>query len=378
MTDAGAAMHQPSTDELARRFREWAEVDGPGYAPMYMQLAYAAAEDPSTLEILATAPPGQRRPVMFFAAIHDLLLRGFDHELARWYPDLDGSIPDRDPGPVLLDFCAQHRDELIDVVATHRVQTNEVGRAAALLPALRVAQGALGGPVALVEIGASAGLNLLFDRFGYRYSSRAGTDIVAGDPDSPVHLRAALVGNLVPPVGKDMPDVPERVGIDLQPVDVTDPEAARWLRACVFAEQIERRARLDAALELAATARPRVVEGDAVEVLPQVVADLPDGLPVCLWHSWTLTYFPRERRAHFADAVAKIATEREVVWLSFEAPDTAPGVPRPPTESDAAPPRRQATVVGMARMRSEGPVGRALARSHPHVTWLEWLDPASG
>lgn len=366
----------PGHDELARRFREWAEVDGRGYAPLYERMALTAADDPDLTAILAAARPGQRRPVMFFAAIHELLLEGVDHELRTFFPNVtpEPGTAVGDPGPTLADFCREYRDRLIDVVSTRRIQTNEVSRCLALLPVLRRASAALGGPVGLVEIGASAGLNLLWDRYEYHYAGLG----VAGVTDSPVQLHCNVIGDHPPPALGALPEVPVRVGIDAEPMDPTDPDDARWLEACTFPEQPERAHRLREALKIAAHDPPRVVTGGASDVLDGVVAEIPDDLPLCLWDSWTLTYFPRERRRLLYDVVEKLAHHRPLVWASFEAPGTAPRIDPPPAEPGAPAAREFASVVGMLRWIDGEPVGRTLARSHPHVTWLEWFETGGG
>lgn len=367
----------PAPSELARRFRRWAEIDGRGYSPLYERLAEAAAEDETALRILGRARPGQRRPVMFFAALHELVLRGVEHELSEHFPDARPEPRHDDPAPAMLDLCRTHEDELSEIVATRVVQTNEVGRCLALLPALRVASSRVSGPLALVEVGASAGLNLRFDHYSYRYL-RSDQDLHAGDADSAVRLQTALVGDLLPPVATIMPDVPIRIGIDIEPLDVANPDDARWLRACAFAEQIERIERLERAVQDAEDDPPRLVAGDAADVLPDLEAEIPDGLPLCLWHSWTFTYFPRPERERFREVVTDISRRRSVIWLSFEDPGTTPEITVPAAEEGAPEGRRMAPLIGIARFTDGELVGRALARAHPHVTWFEWLDAASG
>ncbi|TDC59781.1 DUF2332 domain-containing protein, partial [Actinomadura sp. GC306] len=124
-----------------------------------------------------------------------------------------------------------------------------------------------------------------------------------------------------------MPKVVTRVGIDLAPIDVTDEAEARWLRACLCPDQPERIARLEAEVALAATAPPTLLQGDAVELLPEALARVPpNALPV-VTTTWTLSEFPRERRLHFLQRLDEAATHRPVAWVSAEGVGVAPAIP---------------------------------------------------
>src|SRR5215212_3115862 len=167
-----------------------------------------------------------------------------------------------------------------------------VGRCAVLYPAIAEAARRVGADaVGLIDVGSSAGLNLNVDRVGITYSN--GQSL--GDPSSPVQLTSSIVGDRPVPT-RAMPEVVARLGVDLDPVDVTDADDARWLRACLWPDQPERVAKLEAEMALAATAPPLLLHGDAVEVLPDAVARVPtDALPV-VTTTWALSQFPLERR----------------------------------------------------------------------------------
>jgi len=124
-----------------------------------------------------------------------------------------------------------------------------------------------------------------------------------------------------------MPEVAARIGVDLDPLDVTDADDARWLRACVPPDQPERSARLDAEMALAATARPLLLRGDPVEVLPDALARVPaDALPVVIT-TWALSRFPLENRLRFLQRLDGAATARSVAWVSVEGVGVAPAIP---------------------------------------------------
>jgi hypothetical protein len=220
--------------------------------------------------------------------------------------------------------------------------------------------------VTLVELGASAGLLLHLDRFAYRFAGRS-----TGPADSPVVVTAALRG-AAPPLAP-APPVLGRLGLDLAPLDPSDPTDAAWLRACVWPEATARLARLDAALELArAHLDVRLVPGDLVERLPDLLAEVPADTVPCVLHSATLAYLGAEARDAVAAILAAAGRRRDLAVLSLE----GPFVPPFPTLSAEAPeraPDEEHFLLGATVWRGGERDDRLLARAHPHGAWLQWL-----
>ena len=346
-------------DALARRFVRFADQECRGYAPFYDQLARWIARDPDLLTIAACARSGQQAPNLLLAAVHYLLLQGAEHVLAAFYPSVThlAAVPPGDPVPAFRSFCQDHRASLIELVSTGLVQTNEPQRCTVLLPAFATVARLTGGtPLALIEVGSSAGLNLLFDRYGYDY----GTGRSAGDPMSPVRFACALRGTGFPPIHAGTPLVSARVGIDLNPISVDDPQAMLWLRALVWPEHPERAALLQQALALAQCEPPSLIAGDALTVLPQVVADTPAGMALCVFHTATLAHFPLEAREHFRALIPELARQRDLFWLA--------------SEGSGNPGRRGQYVTILTAFQNGRSTEHQLAYSHPHGAWLEWLD----
>ncbi len=373
-------------DALAERFTWSAAREFHGSAPLYERLALGTAADAELLALVARAPAEQRRPTLLLAAVRYLLLGQPDQPLAAYYPGLAaGGALSADPYPPFRAFCLAHREELLRLLTTRGTQTNEVGRCAGFLPAFALISRLAGTrPLALVEVGASAGLNLLFDRYAYDYG--AGRRV--GDPEAMVQLRGELRGPLVPPLPDAMPPVESRVGIDLAPIDVHDAEAVRWLRACVWPEHGARAATLQRALAVARRAPPPLVAGDALDVLPGVVAAIPRDTPLCLFHSATLAYFTREARARFAALVATLAEGRDCFWLSSEGPgplqesvrERAEGWRRRDREAREAgrPGAEPVHWLVLTSFPDGRRAERPLAAVAGHGAWLEWLDAESG
>ena len=163
--------------------------------------------------------------MLLLAAVHYLLLGGLDHPLAAVY----AGESDADPGPLFVDLCLQNREALLELLATEQVNTNEVGRSAVIGPALTAVAARLSAPLGHIDVGCSAGLNLLCDRYRLDYGPAGAT----GPEDAPVKIRCDVVGGS-PPIAPALPTITARVGLDRAPLDVHDPQQSRWQLACVW------------------------------------------------------------------------------------------------------------------------------------------------
>jgi len=340
--------------ELAKRFLIWAEHECRGRTPLYERLSYAIAADEDLLRLAAQARQGQPVPNLFFAAVQFLLLRGEGPALARWYRTLGGEyLPRSDPFPAFRAFCLEHRDEIAAIERTRIVQTAHARRCALLLPAFELVSRGFGRrPLALVEVGASAGLNLVWDRYGYAYSNGSR----AGAVGAAVQLTCELHGPLAPPLPEMLPAVGWRLGLDLHPIDLRDPDEALWLRALIWPDEPGRAELLRQAIAVAAAGQPRLIAGDALETLPAALAAAPPDLPLCIFHSFTLNQFSRDGRQRFAELVTEQARTRDLALIALEALSRATPVPDLTLRigADAEP--------------------RLLAHCDAHGAWLEWLD----
>jgi hypothetical protein len=342
--------------ELARRFRDSAD-DHTNRSPFYSSLNRRIAEHPPALELLRSAPEQQQLPVLLLAAVHSLVLAEPDLELAAWYPTVTPVPRSTDPFPAFARLCDERADELRTIVSTRSTQTNEVGRCALVVPALGQIS-AEAGPIALIDVGTSAGLNLQLDRFEYRYSPGGHV----GGP-SPVVLECGVRGDV--PIPHRVPELAWRVGIDRSPIDVTDPDQARWLLACVWPDQADRFARLAAAIDLAAAHPVEVRRGDAVDTVGAAVAEAAEsGHPVVL-DSWVLNYLPEQRQRDYVAELDAAGRSTDVTWIAAEAPALCPGLPYPAHLREL-----DLTVVLVVRWRDGVRTTSHLATAHPHGYWM--------
>ena len=327
-------MSEDAAAATARAYRRFAEEEARGRSPLYEELARKVAADAAILEFLLTLPRDKHQPNLLLAAVRSLA-----GTPAGW--------------PQFRDTILAERDRLHALMLVRSTQTNEPGRCAALLPVLA----RLPPPLALIEVGAAAGLCLIPDRYGYDYGPRR-IGPPAGIGAAPVFPCAA---DAATPLPGACPPILWRAGLDLHPVDIGDPAETAWLEALVWPEDTGRLARLREALAIAAADPPRVVRGDLRHDLAALAAAAPREATLVVFHTAVLAYVATAaERADFAATVASLCD----FWIANEAPGVMPGLAAPPL-----PPGR-----GLHFLLSVN--GAAVARSHPHGATLEWIaDP---
>lgn len=319
-------------DGLRSRYLRFAEHEARGVSPLYEELARGVAASEEMLAFVAALPEAKQQPNLVFAAVRHVCGTPADaRDFAR--------------------MLATRGDDIRAVALSRGTQTNEPGRCATLLPVLA----SLPQPLALLEVGASAGLCLLPDCYAYDYGgvvlAPESAEDAAGAPVFPCRASAGT------PLPSRMPRIAWRAGLDVNPLDVDDPEAMSWLERLVWPGQEARAARLRAAIEVARRERPRVVRGDLAADLPALAAEAPRGATLVIFHSAVLAYVSHEDRERFAFQVRDLGA----VWVSNEAPAVLP---------DTA-----------AKLASPPPAGRFLlsvdgepvALTGPHGQSVDWI-----
>jgi hypothetical protein len=316
----------------AENYRAFAR-EARGRSPRYVRLATEVADDPEILTFLSGLPKPKRQPNLLFAAACYLL--GEAANLAD-----------------LRMLASERRDELAATILARRTQTNEPARCATLLPALAL----LPGPLALLEVGASAGLTLLVDRYSYQYGGR-GHRVTGVDPHAPV-LSCEARGPV--PLPARVPEVVWRAGLDLNPLDVGDDDDVRWLECLVWPGETGRRKRLAAAIEAARRDPPPLYRGDLLTDIAAVAGKAPADAMLVIYHSAVLGYLTEPQRRQFAELVRTL----NAVWISNEAPGVLPGTASP--DIAGLSPGRECFVLVKNGTQ-------VIARTDGHGTWLEWL-----
>jgi hypothetical protein len=330
-----------STDpaaSTAERYRAFAEVEARGLCDCYEEWALGVADDVDTVALIDELPPAKRQPNLVFSAAR------FLGAPVSTFADFRG-------------WLAANWDEVSSVCLTRSTQTNEPGRCATLLPALA----AVPGPLALIEVGASAGLCLLPDQYSYRYHGHGESRMLHPESGpSTVLLDCELSGPV--PLPDRVPEVVWRSGIDLNPLDVANTSDMEWLEALIWPEHHDRRVRLRAAIELGKSEPPELMRGDLVEDIEALVDQAPVGASAVVFHTAVLAYVAKDARQQFVDIMNRL----QVTWLSNEGRGVLPGI------SEQLDKRALS-----ARMPSDFVLsrnGEPIAFTQPHGRALQWFD----
>lgn len=321
------------TVPTAERYRVFAEREARGLSACYEAWASGVAGDSATAALIDGLAPAKRQPNLVFSAARLLGAEAGSYEEFR-------------------DWLHAHWSDVRATAETHATQTNEAGRCALHLPVLA----GLPGPIALLEVGASAGLCLFPDRYGYRYRREDG-EVVEVEPTraSSVVLECEVRGD--PPLPAAPPEVVWRAGIDLHPLDVASRDDLAWLDALVWPEHDDRRRRLKAAAAIAAADPPRIVAGDLNERLGALAAEAPSDATLVVFHTAVLMYLDEAGRARFEQQARALPGH----WLSVEAAPVFPGI----RTHDDAPHASSDVVLALD--------GEQLAWAQPHGRGIRWL-----
>jgi hypothetical protein len=318
---------------LARRYENFAMRQAEPTSPSYKELCLHVAQSGTLLRFIAGLPIERQQPNLFLAAVRTV-----------------GGVPN---GVDALDeVIGQHGGMVREVMLTRTTQTNEPARCAVFLPVLAN----LPQPLALLEVGAAAGLCLLPDKYAYDYE---GIKICPSKP-GPVSAPVFPCGvNQATPVPRHNVDVVWRAGLDLNPLDIRCAKDTAWLRTFVWPEHRDRADRLEAAFNVARADPPRLIAGDLLTDLVSVAATAPKGATLVIFHTAVLNYVaaPAERKKF-----AAVVRELDAVWISNEAPGVFPeaAIQAPPQPSP-----------GLFFLQSIN--GEPVAWTGPHGQSIHWF-----
>ncbi|MCM3746102.1 DUF2332 domain-containing protein [Paenibacillus pasadenensis] len=337
-------------EQLSLQFRRFAEECRES-SPLYEHLAESISKDSELLLLAASARKGQPVPNLLFAAVHELLLSGSKHTLADYYASTcrGAPLPAGDAFPSFKSFCLEHRAQIEFRLQNRLVQTNEAGRCAYLYPAFCTIYSIAQKPLALIELGTSAGLQLMWHKYGYDYGDRA----IVGNPQSELILHAVPKGVIAPPIHSASPPVAAAVGIDLHVNDLCSANHLLWLKALIWPEHTDRRIQLEQAAKVLLEQPPKLLEGDAVELLPTVAAAMPKGAALVVFHTHVANQFSADTKQKLIHYICTLGQTRDVYHLCNNMQD----------------------VLLHLDYWKDGQLFRhALAETEGHGRWFRWLE----
>jgi hypothetical protein len=341
---------------LADYWRFFAETECNGYSPLYEAITTTCANSDDVMEFVSSLPSHAHQPNLLLAAMHERVLLGLEPELSALYADNQvGGV-----GALFVEAVLKARDQLQPILSTRFTQTNEIGRVAIIAPALAAISDQ--DNFTLIDVGTSAGLTLHLDDCFIDYGSHGSL----GPHDSKVRVKSEVLSGHPPcrsiPIGR-------RVGIDRNILNPSNEDDARWLLACVWPDT-GRLDRTRAALELAASRPSELIEGDALETLSDLFSSVQG--PIVVTTTWVVAYMDIEYRARLSAELMAASQQRDIYWISAEAPGVVSHLPEvlPPKIDGPLP-----SVVGLVTFtKGEVAEARVLAHAHSHGSWIWWYD----
>jgi hypothetical protein len=325
--------------------------------PLYSRLCAEVSEDEELLWLTVDACPGQPVTYLLFGAVHDLILRGTSHPISAVY---DGSTRGQpliaNAYTVFRDFCLSHRTQVQEITSSRLVQTNEIGRSALVALGLAYVASVEHGEISLVDIGASAGLNLSWDSYSLQFHSPGESPLVW---NSQSHVKiTCTIPRHARSIARKLQRVriAERLGIELRPLDLRDPEAVRWLYALVWPNQVDRKSRLQSAIHLQLLSQELpILRSDATTELATVIERLRDDTTLCLFESHIVEQLSRCCWESYERQFARIAKRRDIFRITIS------------SCGDKA-------LMMLRRYRRKPRVEeQILAVCHPHGLWADWV-----
>lgn len=299
---------------LVDRFRRFAK-ECRGTSPLYETLALGIADHEGLLRVASNARDGQPVPNLFLGAVHYSLLSGVEHPLRDYYSSLTENPLPSDAHVMTLfeDFCSLYEFEINEILQTKRVQTNEVRRCAYLYPSFCSVYKRLEKPLALIELGTSAGFQLLWDRYAYEFN-----DVPRryGFSEASLHLKAQVDGPIEEVLQEKAPPVLSRVGVDLHVNDVANRADRLWLEALIWPEHADRRALFAQAVQCIEREQSlTLIEVEGVECLRELVQEISKEAVVCVFHTHVANQMSEKVKRRLLDEVRHLGRTRDIVHL---------------------------------------------------------------
>ncbi|MEC5424736.1 DUF2332 domain-containing protein [Virgibacillus sp. C22-A2] len=299
--------------QLSLRFINFANFECKESSELYEFLSLKVSEDDDILTLCSEAQKGQPAPNLLFGAVHYLLLKGNEHQLKEYYPSLT-KYPrkiDAKTFGYFKEFCIDYRGEIALILKSKLVQTNEVRRCAYLYPTFSLIYSKTEKPLSLIEIGTSAGLQLLWDRYSYSY----GTDETFGDINSCVHITSEIKGDNTPSFLPECPPVATKIGLDLHISDLSNSEDYLWLKSLIWTEHRERVELFERAARCFKENPVELIEGNGVTLLTDIVETLPEDTAVCIFHTHVANQMPEDLKYELLEKIKIIGGKRDVFHL---------------------------------------------------------------
>jgi hypothetical protein len=297
---------------LSEKFEDFAEKECKGNSPLYYQLSKQIACDEELLNMCSSVREGQPVPNSFLAAVHFYILKDKKAALAGYYPSVTGKKTDSIPFDIFKAFVHEHQQGIIDLLQDRIVQTNVITRCNYLLPIFSNILSLTKKPSTIIDIGASAGLNLNFDRYEYYYNDKK----VYGESRVKLHC---LIKEGKLPVIKPFKIPVQKIGIDQHLIDLTNADDLMWLQALIWPDQTERFSMLQEALNEPGLSEIKLIKGSTIADYRKIIDAVNPDETLILYATHVLYQFSDKLLLEFYEFMDSIGQNRDFHFLSVEA-----------------------------------------------------------
>lgn len=341
-------------EKVSEWFKKFAQGECKGRSDLYYRLSLAIAKDDELIRLASFCRSGQPVPNLFFGAVHYLLLKNPNTELARYYPSIQKMNDGLIPLEVFKAFSLTRSSEIKEILQTKIVQTNALNRTAHLMPIIS-SLSQPGEAVNIIDIGASAGLNLNLDLYEYHYNGRRQFG------NSPVKIKSEVSG--IFPAFQNIALVNKKIGIDQNPIDVKLKEEALWLKALVWPDLSERFDRLENAIKIAQNSNIELCKASEIHDFETIIRDQDATLPLVVYHTHALYQFPAEKRQAFWSMLDRVGKSRNFYYLAVEGNVVL-----------ARSYEKKGILVELTTYKNGSKSSKLMAETNGHANWIKWSD----
>lgn len=346
-----------SISDLSQWFQRFAQTECKENAPLYFHLCIDISKDEELLTIASNTRSGQPIPNIFLGAVHFLLLKNNNVELAKYYPTISKSNLNKQiPFNLFKSFCIQNEKAIVEIISTKIVQTNVINRCSYLFPIISSLVNNDNRPTTIIDIGTSAGLTLNFDYYEYWNNGQH----IYGNSKVKIQTEIRESGiNTILPISNKI----TKIGIDQNPIKPSNENDKLWLKALVWADHTERFDIMDNALSLDELNKIHFYRGDSIEDYRKIIESIPKEENLIIYATHTLYQFSQEAKINFYTMLDEIGTQRDFHFISAEA-----------TKAQLEKYTTKNTVVELTSYSHTTKSETWIAETNGHGNWIAWKN----
>lgn len=344
-----------SLDDISENLIRFANRECKENAPLYYQLCIQIAKDNALLKIAANVRFGQPIPNLFLSAVHYLLILNPKEELAQYYPTISKKSCDEIPFELFKSFVIQNELEITKIIQTKIVQTNVINRCSYLMPVFSNIMLNEKRPMTIIDIGTSAGLTMNWDLYDYNYEG------YEYEEESSIIIYTDVIDSEIPAFPYFYSNKITKIGIDQNPIDLTDENEKQWLKALVWADHIERFQTMETAIDITIKEENTMIKASTVSEFEAIITKTPLNQTLIIYSTFTFYQFTKEMISEFWEMLDRIGKLRDLYFLSAEG-----------LKSYLEKYNTQDMVVELTRYKEGLKTQKLVCTTNGHGNWIKW------